>query len=572
VTRYQEQFGEQGSHGHAHRLLGDAALTPGVVLDLGCSSGPLAEPVASLGHTYVGADVDRSALDKLAERGFESHELDLTLGEDELLAALERLLDGRSLAAVLLLDVLEHLVEPEVVLRVLGRLAGDHAGLRVVVSIPNVTHVDVGIKLLLGRWDLTDIGLLDDTHLRFFNHRLVHRLMVGTGWVEDAVDDVVNPFSDQLFPADAPALRPGTPLRQLLWRVRMAADPYGETYQFVRRYRFDLDTAAELAGVDDEATVRGRDDVFLTVLVQAPDAAPATGPEGLAGLLGDVARQADGDVEVLVAHHAGAAADVAEALDDAAVRHVVTPPGQDWRDAAVAEARGRYVAVLDHRTRLSSRYLTTLREMVEAMPGRVVQLGVRSASQADLAGVAEIDDVVGKLEAVPLDPLDLVTGAPFGPVALDGHAVPRQAWAVDGLHFTDHADEAAQTLFLLDAIELCGIVRSSEPVAVVHPSALRDLSADLDFLHKHLSLHPLVVPEGAGPQLLAFRQAMATVVPERDALAHELAAVRDQVGTLSLHLRSRDAELAQLREAWERRLVIRARRKLGALKRRLLRR
>jgi hypothetical protein len=114
-------------------------------------------------------------------------------------------------------------------------------------------------------------------------------------------------------------------------------------------------------------------------------------------------------------------------------------------------------------------------------------------------------------------------------------------------------------------------VRSSEPVTVVHPSVLHDVGSDLDSLQKHLSLHPMVVPEGAGSQLVAFRHTVATVVPERDALAEELSAIRDQVGTLTQHLRSRDAELTELRAVWERRLYIRARRKLGVLKRRLLR-
>ena len=42
------------------------------------------------------------------------------------------------------------------------------------------------------------------------HERLVREVLAGGGWVEADADDVVNAFSDQLFPADAPALPPPT--------------------------------------------------------------------------------------------------------------------------------------------------------------------------------------------------------------------------------------------------------------------------------------------------------------------------------------------------------------------------
>ena len=58
VKQYPREFGIDGSHGHCHRLLARSGLTEGLVLDLGCSSGPLAEPVSDLGFEYVGVDID----------------------------------------------------------------------------------------------------------------------------------------------------------------------------------------------------------------------------------------------------------------------------------------------------------------------------------------------------------------------------------------------------------------------------------------------------------------------------------------------------------------------------------
>jgi 2-polyprenyl-3-methyl-5-hydroxy-6-metoxy-1,4-benzoquinol methylase len=583
VKHYPEEFWEQGSHGHARRLLAEAELKPGVVLDLGCASGPLAEPVQKLGHEYVGADIDAEAVAELGTRGFEAHEIDLMVPEADQLDAVRALVGDRQLRAVLLLDVLEHLLDPGATLRAVARLTEDHPGLQIVVSLPNVSHVDVGIKLLLGRWDLTDIGLLDDTHIRFFTGRLVARTLADAGWVEAAANDVVNPFSDQLFPADAPALRPGTPLRQLLWRVRMAAEPHGETYQFVRRYRFDPDAAAEvLAALDaeQEPVIRGADETFLTAVVHRPDPGNAAVAGRVSALLADLARQADGDIEVLLSRPAESAegpsrphADVAVPDELAATtREVVVPADRDWRDVAGAEARGRYVALLDHRTRVTGDYLSTVRRLVDAMPARVVQLGAAMASSSELDGLASVDDRAARFEKVALDPLDLVNEVPLGAVALDAHVIPRQVWSAGGLRFRAEAGDAAPLVLLLSAIEQGGIVRSDEPVVVVHRAVPRNLGDDLDAAAAQLGRQPLVIPEGAGTPLLAHRRTLATVLPEHQALAQEAAAVRGQVESLTAQLHERDNRLAEMdaRLAHIDRLPwMRVRRKLGALKRRL---
>ena len=556
MKEYPDHFLEEGSHGHCYELLADAKLGEGVVLDLGCASGRLAEPFTALGNTYVGADIEAGALAELTERGFEGHVLDLSVGVDELVAAVEAILDGRKLAAVLMLDVLEHLMDPVLALRGIAALAERHEGLELVVSIPNVTHLDVGIKLLMGRWDMTDTGLLDDTHIRFFNEGRVRTTLAAAGWAEAAVHDVPLPISDQLFPADAPALRPGAPLRQLLARVRTAADPHAETYQFVRR--FTHDPAAAAATLESAASPTGEvpDARLLTVVVRLDGSETAPAAEGatpspdagpIDGLLGDLARQTTADVELVVSHPDGTtpAVTVPAGLglgDRVPVRFVPTAPGADWRATAFAAARGRYVALLDHRTRLTSRYVDTVRQAVDVLPGQVVQVGAVAAPIAATAGVADLDDGATTFERVALDPVDLVTAAPFGPAPLGAHAIPRQAVVANGLRFDPDAGDTIDTLFLITAVELCGIVRSTEPAVVLHPATLRSLALDVEPIQKRLGLTPMVIPEGAGPMLLALRSAAGSAVPERDALIEQVAA---------------------LREAADRHIGTRARRKIG---------
>jgi SAM-dependent methyltransferase len=533
-------------------LLQRAGITAGVVLDLGCATGPLAEPVRDLGLDYVGVDIDEDAIAELTARGFEGHTIDLRAPEDELVATLDALLGDRPLAAVLLLDVVEHVVDPGPLLRAVHRLDAERAGAGLIVSIPNATHVDVGIKLLLGRWDMTDIGLLDNTHLRFYNERGVLRTLGAAGWAEADAEDVVNAFSDQLFPADAPALRPGAPFRQILWRIRMAAAPHGETYQFVRRF---TRAAPAVATPPDEPAGAGlgqvEDAPFLSIVVDVAADGGEAPPGAADALVRDLAAQTSPNFEVLI--H-GAGDDLApwrSPLGDGRSRGVrPVPPGagDDWRNVALAAAGGRYVAFLAATTRLAPRYVEAVTEAVEALPTRMVQVATTTAGAADLASARPQDGgaVVAAAAPLRLEPLDIVGTTPFGPVVLDAHAVPRRAARTNGLRF-QAGDAAGQALFLIRAMEMCGIVRTDERLCTVPGGAAIDLAAQVDLVVKDLDQTPMVMPEGAASQLFALRATFLSETAQRDDLAEQLAEAERRIVSLTVLLREMEQELDQAR-------------------------
>jgi len=77
-------------------------------------------------------------------------------------------------------DTLEHLVDPAALLRRLRpRLEPDGV---LVVSIPNVANWTMRLRLLAGRFDYTDRGILDRTHLRFFTKRTALGLLRSAGF------------------------------------------------------------------------------------------------------------------------------------------------------------------------------------------------------------------------------------------------------------------------------------------------------------------------------------------------------------------------------------------------------
>jgi 2-polyprenyl-3-methyl-5-hydroxy-6-metoxy-1,4-benzoquinol methylase len=82
---------------------------------------------------------------------------------------------------VIVADVLEHLVNPwQVLVRLKSRLA---PGAQVIASIPNARNIWLIWRLLTkGRWEYTERGLLDVTHLRFFTAEEIRRMFEETGY------------------------------------------------------------------------------------------------------------------------------------------------------------------------------------------------------------------------------------------------------------------------------------------------------------------------------------------------------------------------------------------------------
>jgi SAM-dependent methyltransferase len=295
--KYEFGFSRDGPYGHTIRLLDGLGIAPGLVLDLGCGYGAIAEPLVERGYSYVGVDIDPDGLAVLADRGLETHKLDLA-ATDELPERLGGVIGARPLAAVLVLDVLEHLVDPGEVLRALHSLLACNRYPPLIVSVPNVAHVDIGAKLTFGMWDVTPTGLLDHTHVSLFTDARLRREMRAAGFLELAADDVRAGTSDQHFPHDHPALAAMSPVAQIMRTWRAAADPHGTTIQFVRGF-----TAADLRSAPDpeeqpEAAKAGETRTFTVVL--------RTQGKRLAGLrdaLTCLAAQTDDDFDVLLMVH-----------------------------------------------------------------------------------------------------------------------------------------------------------------------------------------------------------------------------------------------------------------------------
>ena len=94
--------------------------------------------------------------------------------------------DAGPFDAILLLDVLEHLIDPWSAVDTFAKAV--KPGGVMIASIPNIRHISTSVGLLLGnRWDYADAGLLDRTHLRFFVRKTAIELMDREGLTIETV-------------------------------------------------------------------------------------------------------------------------------------------------------------------------------------------------------------------------------------------------------------------------------------------------------------------------------------------------------------------------------------------------
>lgn len=174
----------------SHRIaIGEVErLAPATLLDIGCGPGFVAEHCAQAGATVTGIDRHPPVRPGMA------HFFPCDLEHDALPASLW------DYDAVLLLDVIEHLAEPEAFLIALRQARPDpdraqRTAPALILSTPNVAFAGVRMNLLLGRFTYADRGILDITHKRLFTKRSLLEALETCGYDVEKVRAAGVPFA-----------------------------------------------------------------------------------------------------------------------------------------------------------------------------------------------------------------------------------------------------------------------------------------------------------------------------------------------------------------------------------------
>lgn len=209
------------------------------VIEFGCATGYFAQLLTSKNCQVTGVEVNAKAA-KVAEQYCEKvivADLDLVSFNDILP---EELFDVAVFG-----DVLEHLRDPWKVLEQTRQILKPEG--YVVASIPNIAHGSIRLALLQGSFNYAELGILDNTHLRFFTRKTIEELFEKTGYFVDTVNRTTLPiFSTSNL---VPHTNKNNFDSQIIEQLEKDED--SETFQFIIR-AFPLSLEGKYAALQEK--------------------------------------------------------------------------------------------------------------------------------------------------------------------------------------------------------------------------------------------------------------------------------------------------------------------------------
>lgn len=161
------------------------------VLDVGCSTGTLgsvlkAEKKAKVTGIDINAD-DIAVASRVLDKAF-VYDVDASPLDRKKFTTYD---------VIIFADVLEHMKDASAVLERIKPLLKPEG--RVVFSIPNMAHMYVRLQLLEGSFRYTETGLLDYTHLHFYDANEVNRIFADAGYTIKKYDSTTFDYPKELL-------------------------------------------------------------------------------------------------------------------------------------------------------------------------------------------------------------------------------------------------------------------------------------------------------------------------------------------------------------------------------------
>lgn len=137
------------------------------VLDIGCATGLIGQSLKKYKECIVdGIEYDSEAYEIAKKKKVyrDIYNLSIVDSKDNLLKVITKKYDY-----IILADVLEHLVSPwEALINIYDMLKDDG---KIIISLPNIANIDIIRALINDEFNYQPLGLLDNTHLRFFTKK-----------------------------------------------------------------------------------------------------------------------------------------------------------------------------------------------------------------------------------------------------------------------------------------------------------------------------------------------------------------------------------------------------------------
>ena len=136
-----------------------------IILDVGCNDGYFGK--FDKKNVYYGIDYSREAIFEAKKKYKDISFYDLN--------SLRKLPWNIKFDVIIFADVLEHIVYPDKVLSFFIKNYLKKNG-EIIISLPNIANWQVRLNLLFGKFNYSEIGIMDRTHLHFYTFKNIYEM------------------------------------------------------------------------------------------------------------------------------------------------------------------------------------------------------------------------------------------------------------------------------------------------------------------------------------------------------------------------------------------------------------
>lgn len=154
----------------SHVSIINAVKENSLVLDIGCATGLIANILVKEKNCVVdGIEYDSEAFKICKKNKVFRNVFNFSIIDSNNVEYKNFFSKNNKYDYIILADVLEHLTNPWEALININTLLKDDG--KIIISLPNIGHIDIIKGLINGNFNYNTLGLLDTTHLRFFTFR-----------------------------------------------------------------------------------------------------------------------------------------------------------------------------------------------------------------------------------------------------------------------------------------------------------------------------------------------------------------------------------------------------------------
>ncbi len=173
-----------------HMLVYERIKSGSDVLDVGCATGYFAKELMKKNCKVWGIDWDKNAIKEAKKYCEEVYMVDLERISDpstirgvmasQVQPATSEVSSGflpfkKKFDYILLLDVIEHIKNPESVLNILKKYLKKNG--KIIVSTPNIAFISIRLSLLFGKFNYQKMGIMDENHIHFYTKKTLLELI-----------------------------------------------------------------------------------------------------------------------------------------------------------------------------------------------------------------------------------------------------------------------------------------------------------------------------------------------------------------------------------------------------------